>query len=113
MSHNIRVLKSLLCFSAQYFPATLINELIKNVIPLHRSRDSAVGIATGYGLEDRGVGIRVPVGSRIFFPPNRPDRLWGSPSLVSNGYCGFSPGVKRPGREADHSPTASAEVKKM
>ena len=25
----------------------------------------------------------------------------------------FSPGVKRPGREVDHSPTASAEVKKV
>jgi hypothetical protein len=24
------------------------------------------GIATGYGLDDRGVGVRVPVGSRIF-----------------------------------------------
>jgi hypothetical protein len=32
-----------------------------------RSRDIAVGIATGYGLDDRGVGVRVPVGSRIFF----------------------------------------------
>jgi hypothetical protein len=30
------------------------------------SRDSAVGIATGYGLDDREVGVRVPVGSRIF-----------------------------------------------
>jgi hypothetical protein len=27
-----------------------------------KSRDSAAGIATGYGLDDRGVGIRVPVG---------------------------------------------------
>jgi hypothetical protein len=26
------------------------------------SRDSAIGIATGYGLESRGVGVRVPVG---------------------------------------------------
>jgi hypothetical protein len=26
------------------------------------SRDSAVGIATGYGLDDRGVGVRFPVG---------------------------------------------------
>jgi hypothetical protein len=26
------------------------------------SRDSVVGIATGYGLDDRGVGVRVPVG---------------------------------------------------
>jgi hypothetical protein len=24
---------------------------------LYRSRDSAVGIATGYGLDDRGVGV--------------------------------------------------------
>jgi hypothetical protein len=30
------------------------------------SRDSSVGIVTGYGLDDRGVGVRVPVGSRIF-----------------------------------------------
>jgi hypothetical protein len=39
------------------------------------SRDSVVGIATTYGLDDRGVGVRVPVGSRIFSSPNRPDRL--------------------------------------
>jgi hypothetical protein len=25
-------------------------------------RDGAVGIATGYGMDDRGVGVRVPVG---------------------------------------------------
>jgi hypothetical protein len=29
------------------------------------SQDSAVGIAIGYWLDDRGVGVRVPVGSRI------------------------------------------------
>jgi hypothetical protein len=40
-----------------------------------RSRDSAVGVATGYGLDDRGVGVRVPVGERIFTSPRRPDRL--------------------------------------
>jgi hypothetical protein len=27
-----------------------------------RSLDTEVGIATGYGLDDRGVAIRVPVG---------------------------------------------------
>jgi hypothetical protein len=32
-----------------------------------------VGIATSYGLDDRGVGVRVPVRSRIFSSPNRPD----------------------------------------
>jgi hypothetical protein len=79
------------------------------------SRVSAVGIATGYGLDDRGVGVQVPVGSNIFSSPRRPDHLWVPPSLLSksNGYRGgFCPGVKRPGREADHSPPTSAEVKK-
>jgi hypothetical protein len=28
-----------------------------------QSRDSVVGIATAYGLDDREVGVRVPVGS--------------------------------------------------
>jgi hypothetical protein len=78
-----------------------------------RSRDSSVGIVTGYGLDDLGVGARVPVGSRIFSSPNRPNWPWGSPSLLSNGYLALSSWVKRPGREADHSAPASAEVKKM
>jgi hypothetical protein len=47
------------------------------------SRDSVVGIATAYGLDDGGVGVRVPVGSRIFSSPRHPDWLWGSPSLLS------------------------------
>jgi hypothetical protein len=50
------------------------------------SEDSSVGIATGYGLDDRWFGVRVPVGSRIFFSPRRPDRLWGPLSLLSIGY---------------------------
>jgi hypothetical protein len=36
------------------------------------SRDSAVGIATGYGLDNQGVGFRVPVGARIFSTASRP-----------------------------------------
>jgi hypothetical protein len=39
------------------------------------SRDGAVCIATGYRLDDRGVGVRVPVESRTFSSPRRPDRL--------------------------------------
>jgi hypothetical protein len=74
--------------------------------------DSAVSIATGYGLDDRGVGIRVPVGTKIFPSPYRPDRLWGLPSLLSKKVPGtISPGVKRQGRQADHSPPTNAEVK--
>jgi hypothetical protein len=74
---------------------------------------SAVGIATGYGLDGRGVGVRVPVGTRIFSSPCHWDILWGPPSLLSNGHRGSFPGVKLPGREADHSPPTSAEAKKM
>jgi hypothetical protein len=32
-----------------------------------RSRDIVVGVETGYGLFDRGVAVRAPVVSRIFF----------------------------------------------
>jgi hypothetical protein len=76
-------------------------------------QDSLVGIATGYGLDDRGVGIRVPVGSRIFTSPCRPDQL-GRPTQPLNQWVpgALSPGAKRPGCEAYHSPPTSAEVKK-
>jgi hypothetical protein len=78
------------------------------------SWDSVVIIATGYRLDDRGVGVQVPVGVRICTSPRHPDRLWGPPNLLSNGYRGaLSPGVKWPVREADHSTPTSAEVKKM
>jgi hypothetical protein len=48
-----------------------------------------------------------------FFPsPPHPDRLWGPPSLLFNGYWGlFCWGVKLPGHETDNSPPPSAEVK--
>jgi hypothetical protein len=61
------------------------------------------GIGTGYGLDDRGVGVRVLVGSRHFtFPyrlgPTQPRIQW-------------VPGIKRQGLEADQSPPTSIEVK--
>jgi hypothetical protein len=69
-------------------------------------------LATGWTTEE--VGVRVPVRTRIFSSPPHPDRFWGPPNLLSNGYRGlFFRGVKQPGREAEHSPPASAEVKKM
>jgi hypothetical protein len=44
-----------------------------------RRRDNAVGIATGYGLDDRGIAVRVPI-SNVFSSPQRRDRLRGPPS---------------------------------
>jgi hypothetical protein len=71
-------------------------------------RNSSVGIATGYRLNDRGVGVRVPVGSKIFSSSRRPDRLWVSTQPPIQ----WVSGVKRPGREADHSLPTAAEVRK-
>jgi hypothetical protein len=39
--------------------------IYKNCL-LRGSRDSAVGIPTGYGLDVRAVGVRIPVGSGFF-----------------------------------------------
>ena len=50
-----------------------------------------------------------PGGGDVFL--TRPDRPWGPPSLLYNGYRVFPGGVKRPGRVADHPPPSSAEVK--
>jgi hypothetical protein len=36
------------------------------LIHKHRSRDSAVGIVTGYGLDGRGVRVQVPTGAKFF-----------------------------------------------
>jgi len=44
-------------------------------------RDSSVGMATRYELEDAGIESRL---GRIF--RTRPDRPWDPPSLLYNGY---------------------------
>ena len=42
---------------------------------------------------------------------DRPDRPWGPPCLLYNGYRVPFPGVKRPRRGINHTPISSAEVK--
>jgi hypothetical protein len=55
-----------------------------------RKEYSVVGIATGYGRDDRGIGVRVPVMSRISSSPKCPDRILAPPSLLANGFRGQS-----------------------
>jgi hypothetical protein len=90
-----------------------INKIKKlyNTTVFITSRDSVVCIATGYGLDNRGVGVRVPVGPRIFSSPRQPDRLWGPLSAYSMGTGGSFPWDKA--AETDHAPAGSAEVKKV
>jgi len=47
-------------------------------------------------------GDRIPVGGEVF--RTCPDRPWGPPSLLYNGYRLFPGGEERPGRAADLSP---------
>jgi hypothetical protein len=82
---------------------------------IRREPDSSVGIATGYGLEDQGGGGssspgRVKIFSLLYIVQT------GSgvhPTSYKMGTGGSFPEVKRQGREADHSPPTSAEVKNM
>ena len=62
-------------------------------------------------------GVRIPAGARFFFLlfffllPKYSDHHWIPPSLLFIGYRNPLSGVKRPGREMNHSPTSSAEGK--
>ena len=56
------------------------------VVRIWGHRYSAVGIATGYGLDGPWVDCRW---GRDFIAP-RPDRAWGLPSLLYNGFLFFS-----------------------
>jgi hypothetical protein len=75
------------------------NQMISVLQPI-KSRDSSVGIAMGYGVEDRGsipgrgeilLFYTVP---RQALGPIQPPTQWVSGTL--------SPGIKRQWREADH-----------
>jgi hypothetical protein len=88
-------------------PFHILLDLFSDTLSGSRSQDSTVGIVTGYRLDDWGVGVQVPVGSRIFCSSRCPDRLWAPHSLLYSGYRG----VKRPGREADHSPLGAVNSK--
>jgi hypothetical protein len=66
------------------------------------NRDSSVGIALGYGLDDRGSRVLFPAGAGNFSLHRRAQNGFGThPASYLMG----------PGGEAGHSPPSSAEVK--
>jgi hypothetical protein len=82
----------------------LISELYKRT---DKSRDSSVGIALGYGLDNRGSRVRFPAGAGNFSLHHRVQNDSGA-HLASYpmGTRGSFPGGK-----AGHSPRSNAEVK--
>jgi hypothetical protein len=76
-----------------------------------KSRDSSVGIATGYRLEIGVLGFdfKRELGIFLFTTASRP--ALGPTQPPIQWVPGSFPGVKRPRREADHSSPSSAEVK--
>ena len=76
---------------------------LKGVVHLHSVgsvAQSAWRLTTGWTVQDR-----IPVETRF---STHPDRPWGPPSLLYNGYPIFHRGKVRPGRAANHSPPSSA-----
>jgi hypothetical protein len=71
---------------------------------------SSVSIVSGYGLDDRG---SIPGRGKMIFPLACVQTGSGAhPASCTIGTGGPFPGGKaRPGRDADHSPPSSAEVK--
>jgi hypothetical protein len=80
-----------------YFLAFHLSSVFSFSLCLHFSRDSAVGIATGYRLDDREVGIRVPVGSRIFTSHVVQTGSGVHPTYYTLGTWGLFPGGKAAG----------------
>jgi hypothetical protein len=63
---NVRSSSSLCVCVSPLSTFVCLKQSLLNLYLSLGSRDSSVGIATCYELEDRGVGVRVPAGSRIF-----------------------------------------------
>jgi hypothetical protein len=74
---------------------------------------SSVSMVSDYGLDDRAIGVRSPAGAKDFFSSLCVQT--GSeahPASCTMGTGGpFLQGKALPGRDADHSPPSSAEVK--
>jgi hypothetical protein len=71
---------------------------------------SSVSIVSDYGLDDRAIGVKFPAGAKDFSSILCVQTGSGAhPASCTGGP--FPRAKARPGRDADHSPTSSSEVK--
>jgi hypothetical protein len=99
------------CYSKLYRSTHGVNKKPKYYFRGEMNRDSSVGIATGYGLDDRMVGVRYPEGAGNFSQQHVQTGSGAHQISIQWVPRALSLGLKRPGRESDHSPPFSAEVK--
>jgi hypothetical protein len=95
-----------------YLLSKEINEHFCQLTEIVRSRVSSGSIVSGYGLDDRVIGVRSPVEAKDFSCSLCVQISSGAhPASCTMGTGGSFPwGKARPGRDADHSPLSSAEV---
>jgi hypothetical protein len=96
-------------------PVDLLTNRFKclyNLTQLQMYRNISVGIATGYMLDGPEIAVQCLAAARDFSRlhsvetgPTQTPLQWVSGSI--------SPGAKRQGREADHSPPSSVEVENV
>jgi hypothetical protein len=79
--------------SIDHFITLLQQQQVLLTCTLHQrlsNRGSSVGIATGYGMDDRGSFLGGG-GWEFFSSMPCPDRFWGPYSILSNGFQGLFP----------------------
>jgi hypothetical protein len=83
----------------------MIFDLFNDMYNIISGPGSVVGIVTDYGLDGPGSN---PSGDETFH--TCPDRPWGQPSLLYNGYRVFLVGKEQLGSDTDLSPPSNAVV---
>ena len=93
------------CYHAAPHPPFLASLLVYSNYLTATAQPGSCGASVGKAnrLSAERIVVRNPAGARDVSSPKHVERIWGPKSLVFNRCNGSFPGIKRPGREADHS----------
>jgi hypothetical protein len=96
---------SIKCFLLEYFNSSSPKDLRISFNTI--TGNTSVSTATGHGA---GLPRFDSWQQNFFYTPQHPDRLWGSPSLLTNGYRDSFPMAKAARREDEPLPLSTTEV---